>query len=71
MRVEIGGMGSGYPSAYQESGLHAIDTVAKTMVDILLNPGCNAKAIQHNKLLNNRTCCNPYRSLTWIQVVMA
>lgn len=57
------------PETYGESGLHVIDGVSGSMVDVLLNLGCNAKAVRTQGCPYNRTCCVSYRSMNVKQIL--
>lgn len=63
-------MTSGQPEAYSESGLHVIENVAARMADVLLNLRCNAKSARRDGYPYNRTCCNDYNPLNWVQITL-
>jgi len=47
-------------AAYEEDGLHVIDTVASQQAEILLNLRCNAKLDALGRYPFDRTCCSRY-----------
>ncbi|KAI9816655.1 MAG: hypothetical protein M1832_005041 [Thelocarpon impressellum] len=51
-------------SAYEESGLHVVESVAAKKADVLLNLRCNAPATGYP---HDRTCCSNYRRPGWLQ----
>ena len=63
-------MTSGQPEAYSESGLHVVENVAARMADVLLNLRCNAKSARRDGYPYNRTCCNDYNPLNWVQITL-
>ncbi|OCL01552.1 Cas1p-domain-containing protein [Glonium stellatum] len=60
----------GQPEAYGESGLHVVENVAARMADVLLNLRCNAKSARRDRYFYDRTCCNDYKPLNWVQIAV-
>ena len=54
-------------SAYEESGVHVVNTVAHRKADVLLNLRCNAKLTHITKYPMNKTCCSDYVQTNWVQ----
>lgn len=48
--------------AYEESGLHVIESVSTRRVDVLLNMRCNAKSTLSHGYPYNKTCCSAYET---------
>ena len=63
-------MTSGENLAYEESGLHVVESVASGKADVLLNLRCNAEALTSSEYPFDRTCCSSYRRLGWVQLVV-
>ncbi|KAF2683563.1 Cas1p-domain-containing protein, partial [Lentithecium fluviatile CBS 122367] len=61
-------MTNGRREAYQESGLHVLESVADQMADVLLNLRCNAKSAQREGYPYSRTCCSAYRPVSRLQI---
>ena len=57
-------------AAYEKSGVHVIDTIARQKADILLNMRCNAAITRLNRYPMDKTCCNHYLRPNWVQVVI-
>ena len=55
-------------SAYEENGLHVVDTVARQKADVLLNLRCNTELTQKTKYPVDKTCCSKYPQTNWIQM---
>ena len=53
--------------AYEESGIHVVQSVADRRADILLNLRCNADAANSKGYPFDRTCCSVYGRLGWVQ----
>ncbi|KAF2430937.1 Cas1p-domain-containing protein [Tothia fuscella] len=53
--------------AYEESGLHVIESIVNRRADILLNMRCNAKLDNVIGAPYERTCCSRYTSGNWFQ----
>ena len=53
--------------AYEESGIHVVQSVADRKADILLNMRCNAEAAISIGYPFDRTCCSAYGRLGWVQ----
>ena len=64
-------MTSNWPEMVGESGLHVTDRVATQMADIALNYRCNAKAAQKYGYPFSKTCCSAYRTVNWVQLILA
>jgi hypothetical protein len=56
--------------AYEESGLHVIESIANRRADVLLNLRCNAKVDNAVGAPYERTCCSRYTSGNWFQWVL-
>lgn len=58
--------------AYQSDGLHATEVVTSSMVDVLLNAGCNAVLRQFRtaRYPMDKTCCNSYEDPNWTQTLI-
>ncbi len=54
-------------SAYEQSGVHVVDTVACRKADVLLNMRCNAKLTPITQYPMNKTCCSDYVQTNWVQ----
>ncbi|KAL8761916.1 MAG: hypothetical protein Q9184_002020 [Pyrenodesmia sp. 2 TL-2023] len=48
--------------AYEESGLHVIESVSSRRVDVLLNMRCNAKLTLSHGYPYDKTCCSAYET---------
>ncbi|KAL8927314.1 MAG: hypothetical protein Q9208_002491 [Pyrenodesmia sp. 3 TL-2023] len=48
--------------AYEESGLHVIESVSTRRVDVLLNMRCNAKLTLSRGYPYDKTCCSAYET---------
>ncbi|KAL9581940.1 MAG: hypothetical protein Q9212_003593 [Teloschistes hypoglaucus] len=59
--------------AYEESGLHVVESVASRRVDVVLNMRCNAELSLKQGYPFDKTCCSAYErtspSWTWYLVV--
>ena len=60
------------PDAYDETGIHVMDSVAAKKADILLNLRCNAEtaAKDNQRYPFNKTCCSNYRYPGWVQWII-
>ncbi|KAL9044959.1 MAG: hypothetical protein Q9214_001943 [Letrouitia sp. 1 TL-2023] len=54
-------------SAYEESGLHVLTSVARSKADILLNVRCNAIITKAKAYPMDKTCCSAYEQPSWLQ----
>ncbi|KAL8689843.1 MAG: hypothetical protein Q9218_004575 [Villophora microphyllina] len=50
--------------AYEESGLHVVESVASRRVDVILNMRCNAEVTLKQGYPFDKTCCSTYRNAT-------
>lgn len=57
-------------AAYEEGGLHVLDTVASRQADILLNLRCNAKLDTLGHYPFDRTCCSRYTRPNQVQCTL-
>lgn len=57
-------------SAYEEDGLHVVDTVARRKADVLLNMRCNAELTRVTKYPMDKTCCSDYLRTNWVQLAI-
>lgn len=57
-------------ATYEEGGIHVIDAVARQKADILLNMRCNAELTRLKGYPMDKTCCNRYPELNWVQFVI-
>ena len=57
-------------SAYEDDGLHVIDTVARRKADVLLNLRCNAELTRKTKYPMDKTCCSDYPRANWVQKIV-
>ncbi len=48
--------------AYEESGLHVIDSISARRVDVLLNMRCNAELTLSHGYPYDKTCCSAYET---------
>lgn len=55
------------PKAFKSDGLHVVDNVASSMVDLMLNAKCNNFLTPPRGYPSDRTCCRKYPQLNWIQ----
>ncbi|RFU31024.1 hypothetical protein B7463_g5315, partial [Scytalidium lignicola] len=56
-------------AAYEESGLHIIDEVARQKADVLLNLRCNVAAVARGSSFD-RTCCTNYQPVVGTQSLL-
>jgi len=56
--------------AYEEDGLHVVDTVARRKADVLLNMRCNAEVTRMTKYPMDKTCCSDYVRMSWVQLAI-
>ncbi|KAI9721733.1 MAG: hypothetical protein M1812_002068 [Candelaria pacifica] len=54
-------------AAYEESGLHVVESVATKQADILLNIRCNDEFARSGSYPYDRTCCSSYGKPGWVQ----
>ncbi|KAI9791452.1 MAG: hypothetical protein M1835_000308 [Candelina submexicana] len=54
-------------AAYEESGLHVVESVAAKKADILLNIRCNDEFARSGTYPYDRTCCSSYGRPGWVQ----
>lgn len=57
-------------SAFKEGGIHVVDAVARQKADVLLNMRCNAELTRVKGYPMDKTCCNRYPGLNWVQVII-
>lgn len=57
------------PKAFQDDGLHVLDNVAGSMVDVMLNVKCNNFLKRSTSYPADKSCCSEYSQLDWIQKV--
>ena len=57
-------------AAYEEGGLHVVDSVANQQADILLNLRCNAKLDALGRYPFDRTCCSRYPPPNQVQWIL-
>lgn len=57
-------------ATYEEGGIHVVDAVARQKADVLLNLRCNAELTRLKGYPMDKTCCNRYPRLSWVQVVI-
>lgn len=57
-------------AAYKEGGIHVVDAVARQKADVLLNMRCNAELTRLKGYPLDKTCCNLYPGLSWVQNVI-
>jgi hypothetical protein len=55
------------PEAYEDSGIHVIDTIADQKADVLLNIRCNSASKRYPF---DRTCCNTYPKPSGAQIIV-
>ncbi|KIW04771.1 hypothetical protein, variant [Verruconis gallopava] len=53
--------------AYEQSGIHVVESIANRRADIILNFRCNAKIDNAIGSPYERTCCSKYSSGNWFQ----
>ncbi|KAL8824989.1 MAG: hypothetical protein Q9191_004687 [Dirinaria sp. TL-2023a] len=58
------------PLAYQEDGLHIVNSVAALQADILLNIRCNSVLSSSGTYPMDKTCCSAYVQPNWIQMAI-
>jgi hypothetical protein len=56
--------------AYEQSGIHVVESIANRRADIILNLRCNAKDDNAIGSPYERTCCSKYTSGNWFQWVL-
>lgn len=57
-------------TAYEKSGVHVIETIARQKADVLLNMRCNAAITRLGRYPMDKTCCNHYPWPNWVQLVI-
>ncbi|MCJ1469028.1 hypothetical protein MMC07_007660 [Pseudocyphellaria aurata] len=57
-------------SAYRDGGIHVVDAVARQKADVLLNMRCNAELTRVKGYPMDKTCCNRYPGLNWVQAII-
>ena len=57
-------------SAFEASGVHVVDTVARRKADVLLNMRCNAELTRATKYPVDKTCCSSYVQTNWVQRII-
>ena len=55
------------PEAFQPDGLHVLDNVADSMVDLMLNVKCNNFLARTSRYPTDKTCCSKYPQVNWTQ----
>lgn len=56
--------------AYEQSGIHVVESIANRRADVILNLRCNAKDDNAIGSPYERTCCSKYTSGNWFQWVL-
>lgn len=56
-------------AAYEKNGIHVVDAIARQKANVLLNMRCNAALPRLKGFPMDKTCCNRYPGLNWVQVV--
>ena len=57
-------------SAFEQSGLHVLRSVASSKADVILNARCNAIITKANGYPMDKTCCSAYDQPSWIPSII-
>lgn len=57
------------PKAFQADGIHVVDSISDSMVELMLNVKCNSVLMQSRRYPRDTTCCSTYPQPNWIQMI--